>query len=77
MLTKEAGIPEGRKTKETQKENGEAKKRGKFNFNTRGKIKSKKSKELQRTHKNIFDSVQKEKRLVAEKDTLRKRKRLK
>ena len=39
-------------------ENGKKKK---FIFNTRGKITTKESKELKRTHKNIFDWVQKEK----------------
>ena len=39
-----------------------------FIFNTRGKINKKESKELQRTHKNIFDWVQKETKKVEEKD---------
>ena len=48
-------------------------KRKKFVFNTRGKITKKESKEQQRTHNNIFDWVQKEKRVVAEKDTFEKK----
>ena len=44
----------------------------KFIFNTKGKINKKESKELQRTHKNIFEWVQKEKQNVAEKDIFEK-----
>ena len=47
-------------------------KRKKFVFNTRGKITNKERKEQQRTHNNIFDWVQKEKRVVAEKDNFEK-----
>ena len=43
-----------------------------FIFNTKGKINKKECKELRRTHKNIFEWVQKEKEKVAEKDTFEK-----
>ena len=51
----------------------EAGKRKKFVFNTRGKITKKASKELQRTNNNIFDWVQKEKSVVAEKNNFEKK----
>ena len=51
----------------------EAGKRKKFVFNTRGKITKKESKELQRTHNNIFDWVQKEKSVLAEKNNFEKK----
>ena len=46
-------------------ENGKKKK---FIFNTTGKITTKESKELKRTHTNIFDWAQKDKSKIAEKD---------
>ena len=49
MLMKETKIPEGRKTNEEPEK--------KFIFNTKGKITAKERKELQRTHKNIFEWV--------------------
>ena len=56
MLEKEKIIPEGRKDeKGKRKEMSEAGKRKRFVFNTRGKITAKESKELKRTHNNIFD----------------------
>ena len=55
--------PEGRNDEGTKKT---------FIFNTKGKINKKEGKELQRTHKNIFEWVQKEKEKVAEKDTFEK-----
>ena len=68
MLEKDSEIakkqPEGRTDEVTKK---------KFIFNTKGKINKKESKELQRTHKNIFDWVQKEKKKVEEKDCFEKR----
>ena len=54
--------PEGREDEGPKK---------KFIFNTRGKINKKESKELQRTHKNIFDWVQKEKKKVEGRKRLR------
>ena len=63
-MEKEKNLPEGRKDKAAKK---------KFIFNTRGKINNKESKELQRTHGNIFEWVQKEKTKVAEKDTFERR----
>ena len=50
-IEKEKKLPEGRKDEAAKK---------KFIFDTRGKINSKERKELQRTHKNIFEWVQKE-----------------
>ena len=56
MLEKEKVIPEGRKDeKGKRKEMRDAGKRKRFVFNTRGKITAKESKELKRTHNNIFD----------------------
>ena len=53
-------LPEGRKDESSKK---------KFIFNSKGKITKEESEELQRTHRNIFSWVQKEKRKAIEKDT--------
>ena len=58
-IEKEKKLPEGRKDEAAKK---------KRIFNTRGKINSKESKELQRTHKNIFKWVRKERSNIGEKD---------
>ena len=71
MLAMDKNVPEGRTAK--RKEMSQAGKRKKFIFNTRGKITSKESQELERTHGNIFDWVQKEKRVFAEKHTFEKK----
>ena len=42
--------------------------KAKFVFNTRGKITIKESKELQRTHANIFDWIKKGKESIKEKE---------
>ena len=68
MLEKDIGIarkkPDGRKEKVSKK---------KFIFNTKGKITKKESKELKKTHMDIFNWVQTEKRKVAEKDSFEKK----
>ena len=53
---------------EKKKDITEKVRKTKFVFNTRGRINKKDSKELQRTHKNIFDWVRKEKESMKEKD---------
>ena len=53
---------------EKKKEISEQVRKTKFVFNTRGRINKKESKKLQRTHKNIFDWVRKEKESMKEKD---------
>ena len=50
-----------------KKEISDKVRKAKFVFNTRGKINKKESKELIRTHKNIFDWVQKGKESLKEK----------
>ena len=69
MLEKEKTIPAGRKGSQKMSEIG---KRKRFEFQTRGKITAKESKELKRTHNNIFDWVKKQKKVLEEKDNFEK-----
>ena len=58
---------------EKKKEISQQVRKTKFVFNKRGRINQKESKELQRTHKNIFDWVRKEKESMKEKDEFEKK----
>ena len=70
-MEKENTVPVGRK-EEKKKEMSETGKKKRFEFQTRGKITVKESKELKRTHNNIFDWVQKQKKIIKEKDNFEK-----